>query len=128
VIFFSSQSSKKREDKPRAAEIVTREYTINLHKRVHGTGFKKRAPKALKEIRKFAEKVMSTKDVRIDTKLNKEVWKCGVKNVPRRIRVRLARRHNDDEEAQEALYTLVTVVPIANRAGFRGLSNITILE
>eukprot|EP00189_Rhodosorus_marinus_P005701 CAMPEP_0113960074 /NCGR_PEP_ID=MMETSP0011_2-20120614/4507_1 /TAXON_ID=101924 /ORGANISM="Rhodosorus marinus" /LENGTH=122 /DNA_ID=CAMNT_0000971475 /DNA_START=156 /DNA_END=524 /DNA_ORIENTATION=+ /assembly_acc=CAM_ASM_000156 len=121
-------SSKKREDKPRAAEIVTREYTINLHKRVHGTGFKKRAPKALKEIRKFAEKVMSTKDVRIDTKLNKEVWKCGVKNVPRRIRVRLARRHNDDEEAQEALYTLVTVVPIANRAGFRGLSNITILE
>ncbi|KAJ8904003.1 hypothetical protein NDN08_000533 [Rhodosorus marinus] len=121
-------SSKKREDKPRAAEIVTREYTINLHKRVHGTGFKKRAPKALKEIRKFAEKVMSTKDVRIDTKLNKEVWKCGVKNVPRRIRVRLARRHNDDEEAQEALYTLVTVVPIANRAGFRGLSNITIDE
>mmetsp|Transcript_2417 Transcript_2417/g.7229 ORF Transcript_2417/g.7229 Transcript_2417/m.7229 type:complete len:121 (+) Transcript_2417:114-476(+) len=118
----------KGEKKPRAAEIITREYTINLHKRIHGTGFKKRAPKAIKEIRKFAEKNMGTKDVRVDTKLNKEVWKCGIKNVPFRIRVRLSRRRNDDEDAEEALYTLVTAVPIADRNGFRGLTNRTIDE
>uniref|UniRef100_A0A8C5QJD5 Uncharacterized protein n=1 Tax=Leptobrachium leishanense TaxID=445787 RepID=A0A8C5QJD5_9ANUR len=35
-------------------EVVTREYTINIHKRIHGIGFKKRASRALKEIRKFA--------------------------------------------------------------------------
>ena len=32
---------------------------------------KKRAPRAVSEIKKYASKAMSTKDVRIDTKLNK---------------------------------------------------------
>lgn len=32
-------------------EVVTREYTINLHKRLHGIGFKYRAPRAIKEVR-----------------------------------------------------------------------------
>ena len=31
-------------------EVVTREYTINLHKRLHGIGFKYRAPRAVKVI------------------------------------------------------------------------------
>merc|ERR1712013_574049 len=30
-------------------EVVTREYTINLHKRTHGKQFKKRAPKAIRD-------------------------------------------------------------------------------
>ncbi|KAL6057603.1 hypothetical protein STEG23_016619 [Scotinomys teguina] len=55
-------------------EVVTREYTINIHKCIHGVGFKKRAPRALKEIQKFAMKEMGTPDVRIDTRLNKAVW------------------------------------------------------
>ena len=42
-------------------EVVTREYTINMHKRLHGIGFKYRAPRAVKEIKKFAEKQMGTK-------------------------------------------------------------------
>jgi hypothetical protein len=29
-------------------QVVTREYTINLHKRLHGIGFKYRAPRAVK--------------------------------------------------------------------------------
>ena len=70
-------------------EVVTREYTINIHKRIHGVGFKKRAPRALKEIRKFAMKEMGTPDVRIDTRLNKAVWAKGIRNVPYRIQVRL---------------------------------------
>ena len=32
---------------------------------------KKRAPRAVSEIKKYATKAMATKDVRIDTKLNK---------------------------------------------------------
>ena len=35
----------------RTKEIVTREYTINLHKALHGVTFKKRAPKAIKAVR-----------------------------------------------------------------------------
>ncbi|MBA0737650.1 hypothetical protein Gogos_011104 [Gossypium gossypioides] len=130
----------------RKEEVVTREYTINLHKRLHGcipTGcipeqrfkdmillrtiqmhenftFKKKAPKAIKEIRKFAEKAMGTKDVRVDVKLNKHIWSRGIRSVPRRIRVRIARKRNDDEDAKEELYSLVTVAEIPAE-GLKGL-------
>ncbi|XP_036620887.1 60S ribosomal protein L31-like [Trichosurus vulpecula] len=93
-------------------EVVTREYTINIHKRIHGVGFKKQAPPSLKEIRKFAVKEMGTPDARIDTRLNKAVWAKGIRNVPCCIRVRLSRKHNEDEESPNKLYTLVTYVPV----------------
>merc|ERR1712226_1532609 len=78
------------------------------HKRLHGIGFKYRAPRAVKEIKKFAEKQMGTKDVRIDTRLNKAIWAQGVRGVPFRMRVRLARLRNEDEDSVHKLYTLVT--------------------
>ncbi|KAL0241212.1 hypothetical protein GEMRC1_006447 [Eukaryota sp. GEM-RC1] len=61
---------------------VTREYTVNLHKRVFGTQFKKRAPKALKVIRKFVSREMHTEDVRIDPAVNKFCWAKGVRMPP----------------------------------------------
>uniref|UniRef100_A0A2I3SXL7 Large ribosomal subunit protein eL31 n=2 Tax=Pan TaxID=9596 RepID=A0A2I3SXL7_PANTR len=60
-------------------EVVTREYTINIHKHIHGVGFKKCAPRALKELRKFAMKEMGTPDARIDIRLNKAVWAKGIR-------------------------------------------------
>lgn len=39
-------------------ELVTREYTISIHKHIHGVGFKKHAPQELKEIWKFVMKEM----------------------------------------------------------------------
>ena len=76
-------AKKGGEKKGRSAinEVVTREYTINIHKRIHGVGFKKRAPRALKEIRKFAMKEMGTPDVCADTRLNKAIWAKGIRNV-----------------------------------------------
>ncbi|KAJ0090596.1 hypothetical protein Patl1_13411 [Pistacia atlantica] len=82
--------------------------------------FKKKAPKAIKEIRKFAEKAMGTKDVRVDVKLNKHIWSRGIRSVPRRIRVRIARKRNDDEDAKEELFSLVTVAEIPAE-GLKGL-------
>uniref|UniRef100_A0A7N1A4T6 60S ribosomal protein L31 n=1 Tax=Kalanchoe fedtschenkoi TaxID=63787 RepID=A0A7N1A4T6_KALFE len=96
----------------RKEEVVTREYTINLHKRLHGCTFKKKALNAIKEIKKFAQKAMGIKDVRVDVKLNKHMWSKGIQSVPRRIRVRIARKRNDDEDAKEELYSLVTVAEI----------------
>jgi len=93
-------------------EVVTREYSINMHKRLHGIGFKYRAGRAIKEIRKFATQQMGTEDVRVDTKLNKFVWSKGIRNVPFHVRVRLARRRNEDEDSVHKLYTLVTHVPV----------------
>ncbi|KAF3815921.1 hypothetical protein GH733_016026 [Mirounga leonina] len=84
-------------------EVVTREYTINIRKRIHGVGFRKCAPRALKEIWKFATKEMGTPDVRIDSRLNKAVWAKGIRNVPYRICVRLSRKHNEDEDSPNKL-------------------------
>ena len=78
---------------------------------------KKRARFAIKAIRTAAAKMMNTPDVRLDPKLNKMVWCHGIKNVPHRIRVRLARKRNDDEEAKHKLYTVVTYVPVATFSG-----------
>lgn len=41
------------------------------------------------------------RDVRVDTALNKHIWSQGVKNTPKRIRVRLSRKRNEDEDAKE---------------------------
>lgn len=114
------KSNPRGEKKGKSAleEVITREYTIHLHKRLHGVGFKKRAPRAIKEIRKFAQKQMGTEDVRVDVRLNKFVWSQGIRNVPFRVRVRLARRRNEDEDSVHKLYTLVTLVPTDS---FKGL-------
>eukprot|EP00740_Mantoniella_antarctica_P012523 CAMPEP_0181376600 /NCGR_PEP_ID=MMETSP1106-20121128/17397_1 /TAXON_ID=81844 /ORGANISM="Mantoniella antarctica, Strain SL-175" /LENGTH=101 /DNA_ID=CAMNT_0023495173 /DNA_START=32 /DNA_END=337 /DNA_ORIENTATION=+ len=80
-------------------DVVTREYTINLAKAIHGVTFKKRAPRAVSAVKKFAQKVMKTSDVRVDVKLNKHIWSKGIRNVPRRVRVQISRKRNDDEDA-----------------------------
>nr|ABI52770.1 ribosomal protein L31 [Argas monolakensis] len=109
---IKGEGKREKRGKSTLNEVVTREYTIHLHKRLHGVGFKKKAPRAIKEIRKFAEKQMGTSDVRVDTRLNKFIWSKGVRNVPFRVRVRLARRRNEDEDSPNKLYTLVTFVPV----------------
>ncbi|PYI11632.1 carbon-nitrogen hydrolase [Aspergillus sclerotiicarbonarius CBS 121057] len=99
------------------ADVVTREYTINMHKRMHGVSFKKRAPRAIKEIRAFAERAMGTTDVRVDPQLNKKVWEAGVKGVPYRLRVRISRKRNDEENAKEKLYSYVQAVNVKEAKG-----------
>merc|ERR1712014_413572 len=116
----TTKKGAKKEPQP-----VAREYTINLHKRVHGTQFKRRAPRAIKEIKKFAQKAMGTQDVRIDAGLNKYVWKTGIKNPPVRVRVRLSRKRNEDEDASEKLYTLAQPVEVSS---FKGLNTENIIE
>lgn len=87
--------------------------------------FKKKASRAMSEIRKFAQKAMKTTDVRLDSKLNKFIWSQGVRNVPFRVRVRLSRKRNEDEDAKEKLYTLVQHVQVSS---FKGLTNDTVDE
>ncbi|KAH9881343.1 60S ribosomal protein L31 [Plenodomus lingam] len=81
---------------------------------VHGVAFKKRAPRAIKEIRAFAEKAM---DVRLDPQLNKKVWESGIKGVPYRLRVRISRKRNDEEGAKEKLYSYVQAVNVKDPKG-----------
>jgi large subunit ribosomal protein L31e len=53
---------------------------------------------------------MGVKDVRISPGLNQAIWSRGIKSPPRRVRVRLERKRNDDEGAKEKLYVLASVV------------------
>ncbi|XP_046931829.1 60S ribosomal protein L31-like [Lynx rufus] len=99
---------KKKEDHSAITEVVTREYTINIHKHIHGVGFKKRVPWALKEIWKFAVKDKGTPDVHTDTGLSKAVRDKGIRNVPFNIHGLLFRKSNEDENSPDKLYTLVT--------------------
>merc|ERR1712166_801047 len=73
-------------------QTACRDYTLHLHKRLQGVQFKKRAPKCIRLIKKFATEVMYTNEVRIDTALNRAVWLNGIRNIPRRIRVRVTRK------------------------------------
>merc|ERR1712023_139681 len=115
-----AKGEKKEKKIAAAQDVVTREYTIHLRKLLHGVGYKKRAPRAVKEVKAFAKKMMGTEDVRVDTKLNKFLWSQGIKGVPGRVRVRLARKRNDDEEAAEKLYTLCMHVPV-EKFQYKGL-------
>jgi large subunit ribosomal protein L31e len=62
---------------------------------------------------------MGTTDVRLDPKLNEQVWSKGVKTVQHRIRVLLSRRRNDDDEGGEKLYTFVSHVPVSSYKGIQ---------
>lgn len=62
-----------------------------LSKFTQGKKYKKKSPMAMRGIMTFASQVMGTKDVRVDPKLNEAVWSKGIKNPPRRIRVRFER-------------------------------------
>ncbi|MCO5583796.1 hypothetical protein L7F22_037710 [Adiantum nelumboides] len=59
---------------------------------------KKKAPKPMEEIMKFAQKMIETSDVCVDVKLNKHLWSWGIRNVPKRVRIRIARKRNVEED------------------------------
>lgn len=61
--------------------------------------------------------LQGTKDVRLDPQLNKKVWEAGIKGVPFRLRVRISRKRNDEEGAEERLYSHVQAVNVKNPKG-----------
>lgn len=101
-----NHSSRKRGEKE--LQPVTRTAVVHLHRLLHGATFKKKAPKAIIVIKEQARRTMFTKDVRIDTELNQQIWRNGVRNVDTRVEVIFERKKNEDEEETEnKFYTLV---------------------
>ncbi|KAH8597638.1 60S ribosomal protein l31 [Bisporella sp. PMI_857] len=115
----TKKSAGKATGRSAISDVIAREYTIHLHKRLHGVTFKKRAPRAIKEIKKFATLSMGTTDVRLDPQLNKKVWESGIKGVPYRLRVRISRKRNDEEGAKEKLYSYVQAVNVKSAKGLQ---------
>jgi large subunit ribosomal protein L31e len=48
----------------------------------------------------------------VDPKLNQFLWSKGIRNVARRVRVRLSRKKNEDEEGASSFYTLCQHIPV----------------
>lgn len=86
---------------------------------LHGVKFTKRAPKAVKEIRKFAALHMGTTDVRLDPKLNTTLWKRGIQGVQHRLRLRISRKRNDEEDAKEAMFAFVEPITVPSTKGLQ---------
>ncbi len=53
--------ARVKDGKKKTLEAACRDYTLNMHKRLHKIAFKKRAKRAVRDIRKFASKEMHTK-------------------------------------------------------------------
>ncbi|XP_037663560.1 60S ribosomal protein L31-like [Choloepus didactylus] len=121
----AKKGGEKKKGRSAISKVVTREYTVNIRKCIHGVGFKNRASRALREIWKFAMKEMGTPDVHIDTRLNKAMWAKGIRNVPYHIHVRLSRKRNEDEDSLNRLYTVVTYVPVTT---FKNLQAVNVDE
>lgn len=60
---------------------------------------------------------MGTTDVRLDPKLNVQLWSRGVQGVQYRLRVRISRKRNDEEDAKEKLFAFVEPVIVPTTKG-----------
>ena len=60
-----------------------------------------------------------TSDVRLDPQLNKEIWKQGIKGVAYRLRLRVARQRNNEENAKEPLFSFVQAVNVVSTKGLQ---------
>lgn len=53
------------------------------------TSRRKRAPKAVKELRSYLERHLKTNLFVIDEDINEKIWERGIEKIPSRIRVRV---------------------------------------
>jgi large subunit ribosomal protein L31e len=57
--------------------------------------------------------------VRVDTSLNRFIWSNGIRNVPRKVRIRVSRKKNEDEDAKEKFYSLVQHLQVDSFEGLK---------
>jgi large subunit ribosomal protein L31e len=74
-------------------ENLTRVYTINLGK-AWITPQHKRTDRVINIIKEFAKKHMKSEEIKIDQDLNRQIWKRGKTNPPRKVRVKMVKDDN----------------------------------
>ena len=70
-------------------ENITHVYTINLGK-AWLTPQYRRTDRVINMIKEFAKRHMKNENIKIDQELNREIWKKGKANPPRKVRVRMS--------------------------------------
>ena len=88
---------------------LERVYTINLGK-VKLSQSQHRAVRAINMIREFARHHMKVEEIKIEEELSHQIWAKGVRNPPRKVRVRMTKTDEGfilvsqyDEEAESAV-------------------------
>ena len=51
--------------------------------------------------------------------MNRFLWSSGIRNVPRKVRVRISRKKNEDEDAKEKFYCLVQHLQVDSFEGLK---------
>jgi large subunit ribosomal protein L31e len=74
-------------------ENLTRVYTINLG-RAWITPQHKRTDRVINIIKEFAKKHMKSEEIKMDQDLNRQIWKRGKTNPPRKVRVKMVKDDN----------------------------------
>jgi large subunit ribosomal protein L31e len=74
-------------------ENLTRVYMINLG-RAWITPQHKRTDRVINMIKEFAKKHMKSEEIKIDQDLNRQIWKRGKTNPPRKVRVKMVKDDN----------------------------------
>lgn len=72
------------------SESEERVYTIDLSK-VTLTPRSRRSKRAINMIKEYAMRHMKSGEVRIDEELNQLIWSRGIRDPPRRVRVKMVR-------------------------------------
>ena len=107
-------------NRTRRPDKIAYETTIHVAKLIKGKTFSRRAPNAIKKIRLFAQRLMKTKDNRIDASLNTEIWSRGIKGTQRRVRVLIQRKVAESTEKsgkRKHLYTIISAVKVPTTKG-----------
>ncbi|KAA0147463.1 hypothetical protein FNF27_07369 [Cafeteria roenbergensis] len=117
-----------KDSKPALNEPRTIEATVNLHKRLHGSTFKKKAPRGVRALKAFATATMGTKYVRVAGDLNRFVWHKGVRNVPYRVRVRMERKRITEKKKQDKYGEMYTIVSLLEPESLAGLKTTLVTE
>ena len=86
-------------------ESVTRIETVNLGK-AWITPRYRRTDRVINMIRDFAKKSMKSDEVKLDQDLNRQIWKRGKTNPPRKVRLKLVK--DEDGTVVVSLYDEAT--------------------
>ncbi|GKT32754.1 Ribosomal protein L31e like protein [Aduncisulcus paluster] len=90
------------------------ELTINIKRAVGSVKLKKKAPRAISEIKKAVNRLTHCKNIRIDGSLNQFIWDKGIRTPPKCVRIRVEHRVEKDRS-----YANVFYVPVIDFSGLK---------
>ncbi|KAM5295323.1 large ribosomal subunit protein eL31-like [Glossophaga mutica] len=97
----------KKKGRSAIGEVVTREYTVHIHKCIHGVGFQERAPWVLREMRKLAMKEDGNPRCPHRHQVQQDHLGPRSRKAPYGTQVQLSRKCNEEEDSPEKRCTLV---------------------